>query len=59
MLYVRVFVTFGDGKEVVAALSSTYDCSVGSVHVTDCSRAKHVSTCMYVGMTRMYVMCNV
>ena len=31
-----------------------HNCSVGSVHVTDCSRAKHASTHMYVGMTCMY-----
>ena len=28
VLYVRMFVTFGGSKEVVAALNSTYDCSV-------------------------------
>ena len=53
-----MFVTFGDGKEVVAALSSTYDCSVGSVHVTDCSRAKHASMYMLsIEAYDMYVRC--
>ena len=27
-----------------------HNCSVGSVHVTDCSRAKHASSHMYVGI---------